>query len=301
MKKFILKTILFSVILLTLFSSILVFYCIRYIKVEKKQIDIASTYNTIIMGDSEMKRLSPIYFEGSAYNYSTIAEHYYFTFLKLQKLLSFENSKVDIVLLGVSVHNFSPLFQRYFDVNLPEGQSSFNRYMFYIDSIDNKFLKPGHYPNLKNIVYAVFGNQTFGWGYNHSTSKNPENIVVETVLKHHYNHDWNKDDLSQEYYLEQIVNLCNSKNIRLVFISTPVHQLYRENVENKYFDILANVINKYPHIEYQNYLKVNIDSKYMADGNHLNGDGGKIFAIQINAKLKEQTHNQRDTSTIKNR
>ncbi len=143
---------------------------------------------------------------------------------------------------------------------------------------------------IKPFINSVLKNEFMQWGYYKSYNKNPNKEIIFSTIKHHYVNEKMNDELFQEKYLEKIVCLCRHKKIRLIFLSTPVHQVYRNNVKQKYFRILANNITSYPDIEYQNYLGVKTNPFFLADANHLNVEGGEVFTLQIIKNLKTRTH-----------
>lgn len=292
MKQFIKRISVFSVFPMIVISTIISLYLYKIAKFEGLNKSIALQSKTLIMGDSQMQRIPSSSFNDSTYNYSSISEHYYFTFLKLKKLLNYEGNQIKTVILGVSVHNFAPIYRKSFDINLPQGIGSFSRYWPYLNNKESDFLNKKELSHLiKPFTNSVLENKFMEWGFKKSLNKNPDKETILSSLKHHYTDEQIGDELSQKKYLDKIVSICNLRKIRLIFVSTPIHQSYRDNVEDKYFKILANCIRNYPEIEYQNYLSVNTASDLLADGNHLNVGGGRIFALRIFRNLKKRTHN----------
>jgi len=88
MKRFIRKFLVFASIGTIPFAILLaVFYFNTNSKVNKR-LDEISTYETLILGDSQMQRISPSCFTQETYNFASAGEHYFFTFCKARKILA---------------------------------------------------------------------------------------------------------------------------------------------------------------------------------------------------------------------
>jgi hypothetical protein len=238
------------------------------------------------MGDSQMRRFSADNFSDSTFNYATSAEHSYFTFLKLEGLLSHTRNKINTVIIGVMPFHFTSYFDEYVNVNHPQGNSSLKRYIFYINPLKNDFFSISNLPQGKSIVSSIFTKDAFDWGYFASSSKNPDASIIYKTIEGIFDDRKDKKLLIEEFYLEKIVNLCNKKNIRLVFVSPPVHNLYKSKIQSFYWLKLAEFITRNNVIEYYNYLNQGVDKEFMTDGVHLNINGGKFYSLKINNNLK---------------
>ena len=108
MRKFGLRILVFIIpaIGFIAISGILFFY--KKIKVSTKFEQI-SGYEYLLMGDSQMQRINSSYFSGAACNIASSAEHYYFTYRKLLRLLENEDHNIRKIILGAAPHNFAPL------------------------------------------------------------------------------------------------------------------------------------------------------------------------------------------------
>ncbi|GAA3790052.1 hypothetical protein GCM10022271_22970 [Corallibacter vietnamensis] len=291
MRNYLVQLLKFTII--PILFCVLVFVLFITKKEKRKDIwhDISISNKIILMGDSEIKRIPPSAISDSTYNYATIAEHHYFTYLKLKNLLSYPDSNINTVVLGLSVHNFAPIFEKYFSSKTARGNSSFERYLYDLPYKNNDFIDFFSFQKKLVSYFPDLLKDDTDWGYVESLSENPSDKIVGDAIDLHYNHPNTTMCLSQLEYLEKIVNLCTTNNIRLVVVSMPVHFKYKINVEEKYYTILADFIKQNPDIEYQNYLHLDIDSKYMADGNHLNTNGGILIGNYIKERLKVKTRN----------
>jgi hypothetical protein len=287
MKKFLNRIVRFGLIFfLLIILPILIVYLYKWNKVRNIENKIAESYTTIIMGDSQMRRFSSYNFSDSTFNYATSAEHSYFTFLKLEGLLSHTRNKINTVIIGVMPFHFTSYFDEYANVSHPQGNSSLKRYIFYINPFKNDFFSISNLPQGKSIVSSIFTKDAFDWGYFASSSKNPDASIIDKTIEGIFDETKDRKLLIEEFYLEKIVNLCNQKNIRLVFVSPPVHNLYKSKIQSFYWLKLAEFIKRNNVIEYYNYLDQGVDNEFMTDGVHLNINGGKFYSLKINHNLK---------------
>jgi len=79
------------------------------------------------MGDSQIQRLHGDAISSGAKNLASSGEHYYFTYQKLQTLVQNKNHSIDTLMLGVSIHNFAPVYNRLFSLDFSEGEKSLKK------------------------------------------------------------------------------------------------------------------------------------------------------------------------------
>lgn len=252
---------------------------------------ISASHTTVIMGDSEMQRIPSDAVGDSAFNYAAIAEHYYFTYLKLRNLLAYPDSRIRTVILGVSVHNFAPIYSRFFDPESVEGGASFERFLYYLPYESNDFIDIVSFHKLLLRKNLKLLHSDEDYGYYESTNSNPSEEVIQNVLSRHYRIPGTEVAYAQLVYLNDIIELCDREDVRLVMVSTPVHAQYRNGVDCKYYSILAYLINCHIDVEYQNFLHLDMDNRYMADGNHLNKEGGEMIGRMIADSLHVHARN----------
>jgi len=238
------------------------------------------------MGDSQIQRINPEYFKCRTFNFGSSGEHYYFTYSKLRKLLSAKTCNIKIIVLGVSVHNFAPVYQRMVDLNCKEGKSSLERYFYFINFFDDETFNLKNSITQKDFLKGLTRKPDWS-GFLESINKNPEKKDIERVLNIHYKVDTKIDFSKQETYLEKIIRLCKKKNIKILALSTPIHQYYKSHIPEIYFKNFNDIMNKNPELKHLNFLNVNIPSDYMSDGNHLNKDGAKIYSKLISAEVEK--------------
>ncbi len=280
MKKFIINSIIFFGIPLTIFISV---FLINKADVDNRFHDIAKNNRYIIMGDSEMQRINPKYFSEKTYNFGSSAEHYYFTYSKLKKLLSNSDRTFETVVIGASVQNFAPVYQRLYQFKYTEGLGSFKRYLYFLDIQDSMSYSIKQIITQKDLYISMFKSPDWG-GLFESSQKSPDKKVIETVIDIHYYQKPDLDLTKQLHFFNKIVDLCRDNNIKLVALSTPVHQEYIKRVPKVYKDTLISIIQS-RNIQHINLLNENISDTLVSDGNHLNIEGAKLYSKIIARQL----------------
>ena len=288
MKLFLRKVLLYIVTPIVICHVLFVIlYYFRSVQADNKLKKIAEDNSIMIMGDSQMTKVSPEFLDLQACNLATPGEHYYFTLSKLQGLVAGTSSKIECVLIGVSIHNFAPAFVNHFSLNAPEGKASLRNYLLFFDLFDSEFINPIRIIlNIDFFLGVILGSE---WGgYVIFDEANPTILAIEERVKDIFDQDF-IDDLQhsakQEYYLNKIVELCKKQNIKLVLISNPVHPYYKNKVDKVYFEKLSETVNQYSDLLYINYLNDSIPGTYLDDPNHLNRVGSEIYSKKINSEL----------------
>ncbi len=283
MKLFLQKATLF--IALPVVVLLAVFFVISG-NVNRRLDDIARNYNCLIMGDSQVQRINPDFFKSKTFNFGSSGEHYYFTYAKLKKLLSIKEGNIKIIVLGVSVHNFAPVYQRMDNLSCKEGKKSLERYLYFLNYFDD-----GEF-NFKNIIFHkdFYGGllKSPDWnGFKESLNKNPDKEDMDKILEIHYKKDTEMDSSKQQYYLEKIIRLCDKHNVKILAVSTPIHKYYKSNIPKIHFDNLIDVLKKNAELPHLNYLNVDISANFFSDANHLNKEGASIYSKLISNKVEQ--------------
>lgn len=290
MKQFFSRILLFIIpIILALIFTIL-YYLNNKRRVEFKLKEIEK-FECIILGDSQMQKIDPKEFTDDTYNFASVGEHYYFTYQKLKKITKSKKHNIKKVILGVSIHNFSPVYNRLFDLDFSEGQKSLSKYLYFIDLNEQKFVKDKKKLLNKNLINGIYSNSNLGWGgFYKSNNENPDSLIIRKTLKMHYSitSSEKKTSSDQIKYLHQIDSLCKSNNITLFLVSTPYHPYYIKNIDPYYFKKFKKVLGEMNDVKHINYLDYQIDPFFMSDGNHLNYKGSKIFSKKINEMLNAE-------------
>ena len=282
-KVFLRNSLLFLCFMLVVFMSV---YGYHKIRLNAKLETIATNYSYLVMGDSQTQRLSENVFDKTTFNFSNKAEHYCFTYYKLKQLFSKENRNTKLILLGVSVHNFSSIYHKLFDLDKGEGLSSLKNFLYYLNIFDNEAF----------LFYDMVSRITFYQGVLkgplknkviRSSKKEPNKEDIIKGIEIHFSKDvLGKTEDSQEYFLRKIVDLCRENKVDVFFISTPVHHQYRENIPEKELEKFYQIVQKF-NVHQINYLDSVVPDSLMSDGNHLNIQGAKYYGNLISQEILE--------------
>jgi hypothetical protein len=238
-----------------------------------------SNFSTLIMGDSQMQRINPEGFENKKTgNFASSGEHYYFTYQKLKFLTGNKNSNLEQIIIGVSPHNFAPIYSKLFDPSTAQGANSIERYYYFIN--DNDFVNLLDVLKFKHLRNIVIANPDWGGFYKSNKSK-LDTVTINRVFKMHFEGMSKDFSQSQEKYLGKIVELCLLEKIDLTFVATPYHPFYKSKIDNYYLTRYYAVINKYQSANYLNFMNDSINLEWMSDGNHLSLKGSSVYSKKI--------------------
>ncbi|WP_422091138.1 hypothetical protein [Tenacibaculum ovolyticum] len=259
-----------------------------------------SEYQFLLMGDSQIQRLNGELISKKTKNIASSGEHYYFTYQKLLTLIENKKHKIDKLILGVSVHNFAPVYNRLFNIDFSEGRSSLERYLYFIRPFDNSNFITSFDGLFKSVFLGIYSTPDWG-GFKESTNSNPNIEIINTTFNMHFSIKQNEEKFSysQRTYLSKIDSLCINNNIDLILISTPYHFRYKEKIDPKYFDFFSESLRKLNHRYHLNFITDKIDPIFMSDANHLNKLGAKKYSKIIEKKLNARTHNKKTEITSK--
>ncbi|MES2645364.1 MAG: hypothetical protein V4717_00710 [Bacteroidota bacterium] len=248
----------------------------------------------LLAGDSHVQTALNDTLIKSTINISQAGEQYIFTYFKLLKLLD-HNIKIHSIYLGFANHNISS-YRDHDDL----GEFDISAYYFCILPCEEKarFIQH-HYkmliPYIKEILKSGFQNATnknkppffLGHSLNINETITPTKISIEQrVLSQYYiGNKLCSISSSQLMYLDKIVELCQSKSIKLIMLNTPIHPSYKSKIpivfQNKYQDIL----DKYnlQKVDLSNLVKN--DNLFLPDGDHLNAKGATVFSTYFNDSI----------------
>lgn len=283
MKNFIQKLIIFTIPFLCFILISFIVFKVKQNNVQDEAEMIAQS-ECLLVGDSQMQRINPAFFSGKTTNIASSGEHFYFTYHKLKRILENKNNKVKKIVLGVSVHNFSPIYTKSFDVSMKEGKSSFERYFYFLPSYySNDFSNFGE-TSLHLITKSLFKSAEWG-GFYESENREPTKKIIDKTFEMHYainEKDLGRNKFQQKKYLDKIDSLCTANKIQLFICSLPYHDEYKKQIEKKYFQIFNDAVDDLNSRSKINFLSESPDVTWMSDANHLSVDGAAIYSKKIN-------------------
>lgn len=291
MKKFGYRLLIFGLPALIFVFTTLMFYYFTQLKVQSEAKRI-SEYKCLLMGDSQIQRFNSNLLNSGTKNIASSAEHYYFIYNKLLKVLQNKDHKVKTVILGVSIHNFAPVYNRLFDIRFAEGKLSLERYLSFIPSLNNNDFLNNARPPLYSVIKGVYKGGDWGGG-TESNYSNPDTNTINRIFRMHFSIKENEEKYSQSQkkYLNKIDSLCLSHGIDLFICSLPYHPLYQNKIEEEYFEFFYQTISELKRYYHINFLLDIPKPDWMSDASHLNKEGAAIYSKKINEIVEVLTNN----------
>lgn len=280
MRSFLIKSIKF------VFTCLVAYYFIVF---SYNSIDIRQRFKKInghrllILGDSQLQRLETDLVGDSTYNFASSGEFYLVTYHKLLRLIDQNPGKFNAVLLGISVHSFAPTYNRLMNVDFFDGQSSLERY-FYFLPLSESWTFAHHEPS--RLFKSI--DKTTEWGGAFSSVRsNPDSSIINETLRSHYGIQKNEGRFcdEQSLYLKKIDSLCIAKQIRLVLVTCPYHQDYLSKVDSSYIVHYQTVLSSLRTKAHISFLDDRVRPEWMSDACHLNRSGSAVYSMRIKQAL----------------
>jgi hypothetical protein len=230
-------------------------------------------------------------------NNAKISESSYFSYYKLKYILSRKNNLKKIY-LGIGYHSISSYFDEYTFGNQSKyvGPKYFMLLPFdqrVKNVLCNFFSIPTYY---KSIITSSISNSSknvkeldfIGGYYNRFNNLKADSSQIEARIRaQFYNENKTIKDFSiiNITYLVKIKELCDSNDIELYIVNSPIHPYYKSLIPSKY-------VQKYQALMVENELNVLDytgfmldDSDYTPDGDHITLSGAKKWTIKLDHDL----------------
>ena len=294
MKKFIIKTLTLSIIpVLFIFATIVTY------KHKINNIKIDDSIHILISGDSHTQTGIDDSKIKNSLNISQTSEHFLYTYNVLKLLLD-NNSQLNKVILGVSFHSFSKVYDKF----IHDGDKTIHMFPRYFPILDiesiidiNKLPLMEFRGIFKNVVKGLFNkpeisDYSFIGSFHKSTESNLNDSTINAAIQRHYYTE--KGELYnyshyQIKYLNKIIELCNTKNIELIIINTPIHYNYYKKIPINFLLHYYSTIQQFgDKIIFWDFFSVDFPIDYYGDGDHLNSTGAEKFSLIISERINEK-------------
>jgi len=305
MKRFILKTLLFLLPVFILSASME--YLLRQIpndyKYKSHYLDkYSKNLKIFILGSShEYYGINPAYFSQNSFNASHVSQSLDMDFEIFKKYQNeFNNLKVIIIPV-----DYPALWSK-----LKDAVDSWRmkNYAIYYGiktnslSDHSEILNGKLGKNIQRLYNYYLKNQDeflcseLGWG----TSFKSENSVdleitgKNMAIAHTFKDIYSKENIKRYKENLNILNsfaeFCNSKNIKLILITSPVYRSYQENINNeqlnKMNETVTDFMKEHSFCHYLNFMDdKDFKSEDFYDGNHLNEIGAKKLTEKLSLFL----------------
>ena len=243
--------------------------------------------------------IRPEFFEGKAFSLANVSQ----------------GLKQDLFLLEYWADRYKKLktvicpisFYSWFSHGLEYGSESYRcrYYKIYMDcdlypdlSLYN--LELSDFRTAKGKIAKLFssnedpGYDKYGWGNTYKLSKKSiikwnDGTEAEAAIKRHTAKSWDYIDLNYAR-MKELVDFCKSRNIQLVFITTPCWYSYYDNLNKEQLAKMYELTNRFKNefdVPYFDYLK---DPRFEADdfydSNHLSEIGAAKFTKILNGVIR---------------
>jgi hypothetical protein len=296
MKKFILQLSWFVGVNLLLFLLLLVFSN-TYIN-KKSDFKIDEHIKYAFFGHSHSEgAINDSLIENSK-NFSRGGEHYFYTYLKVKKLLK-ENKGITHVFLEFTNNSISQ------DVNdwitKTDKNGTFLPYFAPVMTYEEHLLvfrvNPLGYIKAqgaifhKNLNSILFRKKNFlkerDWGGYYFNSRAKVDSLLKTKLE--YNNGAFRVNEDNLVYIDKIKEICDKCHVKLILLRSPQHASYRSSQnENVFLTILKKRFGNTSFIDFNTFA---LKNEEFADLEHLNYKGAKKFSIFLNHFFKKNIEN----------
>jgi hypothetical protein len=250
--------------------------------------------NTLILGSSHTYySVNPKYFSKNTFNVAYVSQ----TLDLDEELLDvYKNKLTNLKTIIIPISYFS-LFET---LETDVEKWRLKNYILYY-GFENKYnfetLNPDILLNLKKVVKHYALNKSFitssnlGWGTNFNSKKRKKFEGQYTAEKHTTKNFKLYDNNLKS--LQKIIKMCQKKNIKILFITTPAHVSYFKNLNqiqlSKTIKTINELVQKNQNCSYLNLLK---SEKFMSsdfyDADHLNEIGAKKLSLFLDKKINSQ-------------
>lgn len=274
----------------------------------------AKDVQVLILGPSHTRTgINPSYLSEKAFNAASMAQDFKYDYLIFSKFIK-QMESLRYVILPVSyatiLHSLDSSSEKGYihyyilEYNFDNQPFHLNNcfYFCHSNSIMQLFQNDTPtYAKLGNGITSTSTSRTQGWekiapatAKSHSASSYPEvsNKQILTIYSQNLN------------YAQQIVNLCEERNVHVILLTTPTYKTYWENIDPKQYDMMLNFCkqlqDEHSNVSYLNMMKderFGYDDFY--DCHHLSVDYGAIkLSTILNDYIMNTLEPQRATSII---
>ena len=280
-----------SKFLIFLFTVFLFIVICNYWLIKSTPINFPSKKNILVLGDSTPGcAINDDIFTRSI-NFSAPAMSYYYSYLKLKKIVE-TNEYIDTVLLSFSPNN---IFDNNWFASQNHIKHNFCRYYPIMSRSDFRFLLESHPKSviyslrpialqcLKNIFRKITGDNVLQLGGFTSLDLDRLVFVVQALESGKGTASFRlpKDLILtnvEVIYLNEIAQLCNKEQVKLILINLPkrVELLRHKRYGMEEFQKAYNT--EFSQLDYFDFSSMPMENEMYADLLHLNKKGSSYFS-----------------------
>ncbi len=295
MKKFVKKIFFFLLLLILVLGATT---AITFIKINQSHnFKIDNKINKLILGHSHSEGALNDSLINETKNLSSSGEFYFYTFLKLKKIIK-ENKQIKTVFLEFTNNQIALDMETWavseeFNLNnLPKYTPvmDFADYKYIISTDPSSFLKASIVTFKSNLKFVLKNKRDFiihgRWG-GFLPSKE---CFTDSLLNSQQVTKKSKMAIAKTTYVNlnfvmKIVEFCNENDVKIYLIRSPQHKKYIGRNNEKQFCKIIN--DKFDNIYFLDFNDFLLNDKDYRDLEHLNYKGAKKFSLFFDALLKK--------------
>lgn len=243
-QNFIARLLILAVVVVILFALFLI---ATTFKTKTFRVD-DTTIEEVFMGDSHVRYAVNDNLLKHGVNLANSSESTYFSYFKLKQILK-SNSSIKTVYLGFSYHNLSAYYDQY-----TYGRYSVaHNYFYHLPLKEQLQIMKWSFKRLPSFLINIFKSGIKSWmnknifrgGFDNTyTNVSASESTMNERLRFQYYSDGELNSFSNVNinYLDNIINLCNKRNIKLIILNTPLHNYYRLKTPRKFVDKYDSLI-----------------------------------------------------------
>ena len=244
-------------------------------------------------------------------NFSQGGESYFYTYLKLKKMLQ-ANPQINTVILSFTNNQIDKAMDKWIwgDASM---QNYYPKYSFMMNRDDYLVLANNNLSSLiKSESYATnyffnfmikknknYYKDRYCGGYLYLERNKIDSLLKTNYLKENAKINYTLLSKTNIDYCKKIVNLCNENNIKIFFIRVPAHKLmpFYKN------EILYKKIKKqeFPTVTLLDFKDYPTKNSELGDFGHLNHIGATKFSLFLNKLMLENFLQNKNPQMIINK
>lgn len=243
--------------------------------------------NILVVGNSHLEYAIDDEIISQAFNIAQSGSGYFYSYLKIREIAN-RNKQIDTIILGYSYEDFSE-----YRVNWFSGEDKIKFKMrdhFFLFSSKDYFdlLKSNPRSVITNTPQVIVHSMKVmlkGYPYLGGHVHSDRSKLKESFKRYDPNYYINKTNKVPKYqdkYLIKIYDYCQTNNIKLILLNSPIHPKMDKDLQaNKhlYCDFASEFMPEATLINYSNYFN---DDEYFSDISHLNDKGSIAFSKHLN-------------------
>jgi hypothetical protein len=294
MKKFVLKVLLFALVIGGLTIS-LILLTDSIIKNKKKELlKLAEGIHLVFAGNSAVECAVDDKIVTNSINIAQSGEAYLYSFVKLRALLE-ANGHIEAVFIGYSFADI--LFEKeeswlFSDEFVTEKIQYYNYLMEWPEKRMILMHNPKAYFNgltksifnsLKTYFTSTVEPKTQGQLVNFGGYKYliRDKLLSDPGFDLLQNKQVRKS-VQQEKYLQKISELCHLHGVELILFNTPKHKSYIDNLDSTLVQMWLDTRNSLPKDSLLDLSSYQLPDSCFGDLSHLNYNGAGVFSVYLN-------------------